>query len=57
MEFDTLGCQKSLASLAKKNSFKASLFHALHNCDLQHGRFVDLHRKLKLFGTKQRKFK
>jgi hypothetical protein len=52
MEFDTLGCQKSLASLAKKNSFKAFRFHALCCCDLKSRGFTDLQSNLKLFEAK-----
>jgi hypothetical protein len=57
MEFDTLGCQKSLDSLARKNSFKACLFHALHICDLKHEQFIGSLSNLKLFRAKKRKSK
>jgi hypothetical protein len=52
MEFDTLVWQKSLASLAKKNRFKACLFHALHKCDLKGIDFINLQSNLKLFEAK-----
>jgi hypothetical protein len=52
MEFDTLVWQKSLASLAKKNRFKACLFHALHKCDLKGIDFMNLQSNLKLFEAK-----
>jgi hypothetical protein len=55
MEFETFGRQKSLVSLAKKNSFKVCLSHALHSCDLRNGRFLVFWCKPKLFAGKKSK--